>query len=66
MGKAFKMMTVLLSVVAFTGRAWGADNGYVPPPVEADGNWVNWLMAGVFLVVFCAVTFKNSKRTHLD
>ncbi|MFB3893459.1 MAG: hypothetical protein ACE15C_15705 [Phycisphaerae bacterium] len=50
------------------GKAWGASDGYFPManPDALPVNWFAVLYAIVFVLAICAVSFKNSKRTHLD
>jgi hypothetical protein len=45
--------------------AW-AGEGFDPPKIEKNIDWIAYLIAAVAVVGILVVGFKNAKRTHLD
>ena len=66
MRRLFQTIAMLLTVATAAGGAVAVGDNFDPPAVEAEGEWINWLIAAVFLAAFCVLAFKKSKRTHLD
>ena len=63
------LATGLLAGVAQAGNDINYDERGYPvnvPKLELQRPYKAWLLVGLFLVLALGVTFKSSKRTHLD
>lgn len=63
------LSTALMTGVAAAGNDINYDDRGYPvsvPKLELQRPYKAWALIGLFLVLALGVTFKSSKRTHLD